>query len=196
MPDTLSTFSQAMALVPDNTSRLISPDDQRSVAISLLTDRGSVYGDPALGPWLIPIPAVDTWVDIPLSIAADMVQADVLFWRKDANGQLFYNYAADWPTIVVPPGMVRQVTLLAVVDIDPGNATWEFAWTIGGVLQAPVFTVDSSTSTDALTVTILSGDPIDVSLAPPVSLQVRNITSATDLPLNLVSLRATGGPLA
>jgi len=185
-----------MALIPDNTSRLISPDDQRSVAISLMADRGSCFSDPAAGPWVIPIPAVNTWVDIPLAIAADMVQADVLFWRMDANGQLFYDYLADWPTTVVPPGHTRQVTLLAVVDIDPNGDTWEFAWTIGGVVQEPVFTIETATATQAIVATILSGDPIDVSVAPPVSLQVQNIDNANDLALNLVSLRATGGPQA
>jgi len=185
-----------MALVPDNTSRLISPDDTRSCWLSLTADRGACYGDPALGPWVIPIPAVNTWVDIPLAIAADMVQGDALFWRMNANGQLFYDYAADWPTTVVPPGYTRQVTLLGVVDLDPDGSTWEFAFTIGGVIQAPIFTIDTAASTAAIVATILSGDPIDVSIAPPVSLSVRNLTNANDLNLNLISLRATGGALA
>ena len=196
MPDTLSTFQQAMALLPDNTSRLISPDDQRSVAVSLMTDYGSCFGDPAMSPWVVPIPAINTWVDIPLTIAADMVQGGSLFWRMNANGQLFYDYAADWPTIVVPPGYIRTVTLIGVVDFDPNGDTWQFAFTIGGVVQAPIFTVETAGQTDAVVTTLVSGDPVDVSLAPPISLQVRNLTTAGDLNLNLVSLRTTGAAQA
>lgn len=194
MVDTLSTFQQAMALLPDNTSRLISPDDQRSVAVSLMQDRGACFGNPANGPWVIPIPAINTWVDIPQAIAVDMVQGGSLFWRMDANGQLVYDYAADWPTIVVPPGHIRQVTLLGVVDIDPNGDTFEFAFTIGGVIQEPVFTVETASQTDAITVTVISGDPVDVSAAPPVSMSVRNTDNANDLSMNLISLRTSGGP--
>ena len=196
MADTLTDFQGAMALLPDNTSRVVSPEDIRRSYLSLQSDRGACYGDPAQGPWVIPIPAVNTWVDIPNAISGDMVQSDVLFWRMNANGALFYNYQADWPTAVVPGGYIRQVLLLAAVTVDPGNEVWEFAWTIGGVIQAPTYVLDSSSTTGALTQTILSGDPVDVSVAPPVSLSVRNLTNANDLPLQLVSLRATGGVLA
>lgn len=195
MPDTLSTFSEAMGLIPDNTSRLISPDDQRSVAISLMSDRGAAFG---VGPFVVPIAAIDTYVDIPLGIggAPPMTQGESLFWRMDANGQLVYNYAADWPTIVVPPGHIRSVELIGVVDFDPDGSTWVFAFSIGGVIQPPEFTTETAVSADAIVVTMVSGDPVDVSLAPPVSLAVKNLTNTNDLTLNLVSMRVRGGPLA
>jgi len=197
MADALVGLTDGLDLLPDNTTREISASDVRRVALSFLADRGQAYADPALGPWVVPIPAADTWVDIPTGIGgAQMVQGDALFWRMDANGQLGYDYAADWPTVTVPAGYTRQATLLGVVNIDPNGDTWEFAFTIGGVIQEPVFTVETSVQTDAVVVAIVSGDPIDVSLAPRVSLSVRNVTSDSDLALNLVSMRASGGPLA
>lgn len=185
-----------MGLIPDNTSRLISPDDQRSVAISLMPDVGGCFASP--GPFVVPIAAVDTYVDIPLAIggAPPMTQGESLFWRMDANGQLIYNYAADWPTIVVPPGHIRSVVFTGIVDFDPDGNTWVFAFTLGGVIQPPEYTIDTAAGAGAIAVSIISGDPVDVSLAQPVSLSVKNITNAVDLNLNLISMRVRGGPLA
>ena len=195
MPDTLSTFSVAMGLIPDNTARLIAPDDQRSVAISLLPDRGGAVGDP--GPWVIPIAAVDVWVDIPQAISGDMVPGEgALFWRMDVNGHLAYDYAADWPTIVVPPGHLRNVRFVGEVDIDPNNNVWQFAMAIAGVPQTPFITVDDASTTDALAVIILAGVLMDVSAAEIVSLQVRNQSNTDDLELNAIEYGVTGGPLA
>ena len=198
MADTLVGMAEGLGLLPNNTTREIDAEDVRRVAVSYLPDRGQAFGDPALSPWVVPIPAVDTWVDIPTAIggSAAMVQGDALFWRMDANGQLGYDYAADWPTVAVPAGYTRQVTLLGVVNIDPNGDTWQFAFTIDGVIQEPVFTVETAIQTDAVVVALVSGDPIDVSLAPRVSMSVRNVSNANDLDLNLVSMRATGGPLA
>jgi hypothetical protein len=192
MADTLVTFQQAMNLLPDNASRLIEPDDVRSAFLSLLPDRGAAF---AVGTFTVPIVTQGTWVDIPIGIGggATMVQGDALFWRKDSNGHLVYDYQADWPAATVPPGYVREVFLVGVVQIDPGNIVWEFAFTIGGVIQAPTVLVDSASTTDSISVPIISGDPVDVSAAPPVSLSVRNLTNTDDLPLTLVSFRATGG---
>lgn len=197
MADTLLSFQAAMNGIPDNTSALISPQDAREAWISLLEDRGAAFADAAAGPWTVPIPAVDTWVDIPLAIVADMVGSPAnLFWRMDANGHLGYNYAADWPTVAVPPGYTRAGALLAVIGLDPNGDTWEFAFTIGGVIQEPTEVVDTATATDAVTVTLIAGQGIDVSVAPPVSVSVRNLSNAGDLDLLSFSYRVTGGVLA
>ena len=119
--------------------------------------------------------------------------ADGLFWRMNGNGALVYNYGADWPSVVVPSGYTREVQLLGVVSIDPGNETWEFAFTIGGVIQLPTFIVDSVSTVDELQIPIISGDPVDVFAAPPISISVRNRTNANDLPLRLFAMRAAGG---
>lgn len=168
--------------------------DVRRAYLSLLPDRGAMYGEPASAPWTIPIPAAGTWVDIPLALPpADRVQSDSLFWRMNANGQLVYNYAADWPTVAVPAGYTREVLLLGVVELDPNGDAFEFAFSIGGVIQAPTYVVDTAVSTQAISVTVVSGDPVDVSVAPPVSMSVRNLDNANDLTLNLFSMRAAGG---
>lgn len=192
MAATLKTFQEVMNDLPDNSAQLISAEDLRSAVLSTTVDRGQIFGDPDLSPWTVPIPAAGTWVDIPTAIGGTIL-GDALFWRQNGSGQLVYNYPADWPPTVVPPGYVREVQVLSVVEIDPGADTWEFAVTIGGILQEPIVQIDSSVQTDALSVTIVSGDPIDVSAAPAVSLSVRNITTATDLPLALFALRVTGG---
>lgn len=197
MPDTLSTFSEAMGLIPDNTSRLISPDDQRSVAISLMPDRGGAFADQAQGPFVIPLPVVDDWVDIPQAIGAGMVFSPAsVFWRMDANGHLIYNYAADWPTVVVPPGYLRAVRFVAVVDFDPGNDVLQFAMAVAGVPQAPFFTIDAASTALAMTISVVGGQGIDVSAAPPISLQVRNQTNTDSLTVFLMSMSVTGGALA
>ena len=198
MADTLAYFQEAMGLLPDNTTRLVSPEDTRRVSLSLLGDRGGVYGDPAQGPWVVPIPAIDTPVDLPIAIGggAAMVLGESLFWRADANGQLVYDYLADWPTAVVPAGYTRQVTLLGVVEFDPNGDTWEFAFTIGGVAQAPSYTIETAGQTDSISATIISGDPIDVSAAPPVSMQVINRSGSADLNMSLLSFRTQGSVLA
>jgi hypothetical protein len=183
-----------MALLPDNTTRDIDAVDVRRAYLSLLQDRGAMFANPASAPWTIPIPAVNTWVDIPLAIPpADRVQSDSLFWRMDANGQLGYNYAADWPTVAIPPGYIREVLLLGVVEIDANGLAFEFAFTIGGVVQLPTYVVDTATSTQRTQVVAVSGDPIDVSVAPKVSMSVRNLDSAADLEVTLFSMRASGG---
>lgn len=195
MPDTLSTFSEAMGLLPDNTSRLVSPDDQRSVAISLMADRGGAFGDQDLAPWTVPMPVIDEWVDLPQAI--DMVFSPAsVFWRMDANGHLFYDYAADWPTIVVPPGHQRSVRFAAVIDFDPGNDVRQFAIALDGVPQEPFFTIDAASTANAVTITIAGGQGIDVSAAPVVSVMSRNQTNTDALELNLLSLAITGGALA
>lgn len=197
MPDTLSSFSEAMALLPDNTSRLISPDDQRSVAISLLPDRGGAFADQALGPWVVPITVVDDWVDIPVNIVPDMVQSPAsLFWRMDANGHLFYDYAADWPTIVVPPAHTRAVRFLAVIGLDPNNDSWQFAMALDGVPQLPFITIDAASTTDAIEAIVPLGQGLDVTAAPRVSVRVRNRSTTADLSLSSFGFSTVGGPLA
>jgi hypothetical protein len=200
MPDTLQTFTQAMALLPDNNTRLIDPGDVRSANISLMQDRGAAFGDPAAAPWVVPMPVVNSWVDLPQAIGGSspggMVSGDALFWRMDSNGQLRYDYAADWPPIVVPPGYTRQVLLLGVVELDPNGNIYEFAFSIGGVVELPTYRVDTSTATNAISLTFVSGDPIDVSAAPPVSIKARNLSNTQPLNLRLISMRASGGVLA
>ena len=194
MADTLLNFTQAMSGVPDNTSQLVTPRNLRELQLSAITDRGAAYA--AVGPWTVPIPAADVWVDIPSAISADMTESPaVLFWRMDTNGHLFYNYAADWPTIDVPPGLIRAVILTAVIGLDPGGPTWEFAFTIDGVPQEPTELVETSGQTDAVTVTLIAGQGIEPGIAPPVSVSVKNNSNGGDLDLLSFGLNIRGGPL-
>ena len=197
MSDTLLSFVGAMNGIPDNTSRLVAPQNAREAWLSLVPDRAGAYANPAAGPWTVPIAAVDTWTDIPLAIAADMIQSPaVLFWRMDANGQVGYDYAADWPDAVVPAGYTRSVALTAVIGLDPNGDTWEFAFAIDGVVQEPTELIETAGQTDAVTVTLVAGQGIDVSLAPRVSVQVKNNSNAGDLALLSFAYRANGGVLA
>lgn len=163
-----------------------------------MPDRGGASADAALMPVTVPIPAVDTWVDINLALGVPiMLQSSAsLFWRMDANGQVFYNYAADWPTTVVPPGYERTVRAQAALTIDPNNDSFEFAIAFDGVPHAPFTGVDTANSTDEISLFVISNSIIDVSLAPPVSVQVKNTDDSTDLILNSFAMLTTGGALA
>ena len=195
MPDTLSSFTEAMGLIPDNTSRLIAPDDQRSVAISLLSDRGAGVGDSNFAPWTVPIAAVGAWVDIPQAI--DMLaEPQTLFWRMDVNGHLIYAYADDWPTIVVPPGHQRAARFTALAVIDPNNNVWQFAISIDGVPLEPFITIDDASTTDALAVAVLNGEVLTLTDNPVISVQVRNQSNTDDLALSAFGHSVEGGPLA
>ena len=197
MPDTLKGFVQLMDGLPDNNSKLINPQNAREAILSSQTDRGAAFADAAAGPWTVTIPAQDVWVDIPLAVGVAMTQSPaVLFWRMDGNGQLFYDYTADWPTTIVPGGYTRSVAMTAVIGLDPNNNTYEFSFTIAGVTQEPVEVVETASTTDAVTVTLIAGQGIDVSVAPVVSVQVRNIENADDLSLLSFAYRVTGGVLA
>ena len=197
MADTLLGFVGAMNGIPDNTSKLVSPQNAREAWLSLSEDRGAAFADAAQGPWIVPIPAVDVWVDIPQAIVAAMVGSPAsLFWRMDGNGHLGYDYTADWPDTIVPVGYTRSASLLGVIGFDPNGDTWELAFTIAGVIQEPTETIETAGQTDAVTTTLIAGQGIDVSVAPPVSISVRNRDSAADLSLLSFSYRVTGGVLA
>jgi len=197
VPDTLSTFTQALGLVPDNTSRLIGPVSTRSVWLSLTTDRGGAQADPGQLPAVITIPAAGTWVDIPIDTGVFLPTTNPLFWRNDANAHVFYNYQADWPPANVPPGHIREVTMLAVVTIDPsGTGTHELAFSVSGVPIPPFVQFDPASQQNELTVTVNATSPIDVSAAPPISVQIRNLDSAGDVTLLGADFKVFGGALA
>ena len=61
MVDSLRTFSQLIANLPDNTSGLVSPQDIREAVIAGIVDMG-VVSDGA--DWTLTLSA-DTWTDIP-----------------------------------------------------------------------------------------------------------------------------------
>jgi len=195
MADVLFSFVEAMNALPDNTTRLISPDDVRSAFLSLTADRGSCYADDDAAPWVIPIPAVDTWVDINAAIFGDIVDdPGNLFWRTDANGRLVYDYQGDWPPTVIPTELVRDVLMFANVSIDPGNSAWQFAIAINGVPQEPAATVDLSTQADSITIPVSVSQGLKPADSLPVSVQVRNLTGADDLTLQHLSMNTLGGP--
>jgi len=195
MADTLLGFVDSMDGMPDNSSQLVSAQDVRQSLLSSQSDRGASFASG--GPWTVPIVAIGTWVDIPVAVGVDMVQSPaVLFWRMDANGHLFYNYTADWSTTTVPAGLIRAVTLTAVIGLDPNGDTWEFAFTVAGVIQEPVEIVETAGQTDAVTLTLIAGQGIEPFVAPPVSVQVRNMDTASDLTLLSFAYNVRGGPLA
>jgi len=195
MADTLLNFTPAMDGLPDNTIQAIKPENVREAFLSTVTDRGAAFASG--GPWTVPIPASDTWVDIPLNVLPDMVESPaVLFWRMNANGHLFYNSAADWPNVDGPSDLIRSVTLTAVIGIDPNGDTWEFAFTVDGVVQTPSVIVETANQTDAVTVTLIASQGISPFDAPVVSIQAKNNDDSTDLVLLSLSFNVRGGPLS
>lgn len=203
MSDTLLGFVDAMNGIPDNTARLVSPQDSRQAWLSLTQDRGVAVIDPAAGPPPITVPlVVDVWTDIPTALFANgggMNEGLLpLFWRMDVNGHLGYDYAADWPTTVVPPGYLRQVIATAVIEFDlaGSNDIYEFAITEDGVPIQPFIGVEEGSSQSVLTQELTTALSVDVSLAPRISVAVRNTTASTGLDIYAFGYLCEGGPPA
>ncbi len=196
MADTLKGFTEAMAGFPDNTSGIIKAINARELLLSAQADRGGSYAPSVTTPYVIPIPAVDTWVDIPISLGANMVQSPAsLFWRMNGNGHLYYDYAADWPAVSIPAGLMRSVLLLCTITADTNAKRFEFAFTIDGVIQEPTDTIEWGNRTYAGLVTLVASNGISPADAPPVSVQVRNLDDTTDLEVFSFGMTTRGGPL-
>ena len=202
MPDTLLGFQAAMNGIPDNTSALISPQNAREAWLSLASDRGVAIMDQG-GVTPVTIPLVqDVFSDIPQGIIAGgggMLEGDLpLFWRMDANGQLGYDYLADWPTTAVPPGYFRQVKIVAEVEVALGSTVdrYEFATTVAGIPQAPFIGIEEAQNQSENVVYLAASVPIEVGVAPAVSVAVRNEGSSTGLDIIAFGLFTDGGPPA
>ena len=145
---------------------------------------------------------MNVYVDIPSALIAitpgSMIQGQgVMFWRMDANGQLGYDYLADWDDAVVPAGYERDVIIEASLTVDPvGTDSFEFAITVAGVALEPSAIVDIATQQDAATVIVVSEAIIDVSVAPKISVAVRNIDGTSDLEIIHLGYTLRGGALA
>ncbi len=109
---------------------------------------------------------------------------------------MFYDYASDWPTIEVLPGHQRTVRVQAALGIDPNTDNFQFAVAFAGVPHQPFIDIDTANATSAISVFVASNSLIDVSVAPPVSIQVRNLDDTSGLILNSFAMLTTGGALA
>lgn len=198
MTDTLLGFVQAMNGIPDNTSKLISPQDARQAWLSLTPDRGVAVIDPAVLPVTIPLVA-NVWTDLPTAIIANgggMNQGALpLFWRMDGNGHLGYDYLADWPTTVVPPGYFRQVIVTVVIEVALANSTnlYEFAVTQAGVQLAPFLGIDEAQNQDENLVNIVTATSAEVDLQERFSVSVRNVDAANGLDVLAFGYLTEGG---
>lgn len=198
MPDTLLSFVSAMNGIPDNTSKLISPQDARQAWLSITRDRGSANYDGVGAPLTIPL-VQNVWQDVPQGIlaAGGGMEEGVLplFWRMDANGHLAYDYTADWPTTIVPPGYERHVGIVAELEVQLASASdvYEFAVSIDGVQIPPVFSLDEASLQTETWVTFVATTALEVAAAPLVSVSVRNIDGAAALGVVNFGCLASGG---
>jgi hypothetical protein len=189
--------------IPDNTSALISPQNAREAWLSLTKDRGVAVIDSAgLIPVTIPSLVQGVWTDLPQAIIANgggMLQGALpLFWRMDVNGQLGYDYAADWPTVFVPPGYLRQVILTAVIEVAlaSGVELYEFAATEAGVAVPPFVGLDEAQNQDQNLVNLITATSTEVAAADRYSVAVRNVDGTSGLDVLAFGYLTDGGPPA
>ena len=188
MADTLLTFAQMLAAVPDNTSSLISPANVRNSLLSASPDAGQVGDDTD---WTLALTA-----GVPSNINAlspAPAPGALARWAIDGNAALI----PAWSPITIPGGLVRGINVLfqCVIGIDttaPTTLTFDAleGATIRGSLE---ITIDEGTQG--------SGDHVDVSqsgfasyepgLALPWSIQVTS-PDAVNLDFQDWALTATG----
>ena len=102
MADTLLTYAQMRAGIPDNATQLVSPADVRDALISCSPDVGEV-GDGSS--WIL---ALTNGVPANINIASPAPNSEVLRgWATDANRALI----PEWDTVILPVGLERAVSM-------------------------------------------------------------------------------------
>lgn len=102
MADTLLTYAQMRAGIPDNATQLVAPVDVRDALISVAPDVGEV-GDGS--DWVL---ALTDGVPANINLSSPAPDSEVLRgWATDANAALL----PEWDTVVLPVGLERSVSM-------------------------------------------------------------------------------------
>lgn len=122
MVDSLRTFSELLAQVPDNTSQLITAQDVREYLYALPLDLIEVQESDRF----TAVMTDGVWVDIPTLMPSPTIEV-ARAWIADANNKLVPNFTA---TVDVDPALVRGVsyTPAAIVEklgvSEPLTGNW------------------------------------------------------------------------
>lgn len=184
MPDTQRTIAAVMALLADNTSAAISPQDLRDAIESLRPRFGRIYVLPA-GSAAVVIPDTTNYVEVTSptwTLDANALDVD----ESDGNGKLTYTGVAD---------VVATVTAHLSLTSASNNQEIHFRLAKNGTTLA---------ETETLHKVLQGADPISVSLETIVplstgdhlSIAVRNATGANNVTIQNAGLQILTHPAA
>ena len=181
--ETLLTFAEMLAALPDNSAQLIAPVNMRDVVIANANDIAFLSDS---DPFTLPITA-----GVPVSVLGALPTPDLITNRYvlDGNQQL----VADWGAVTVNPGTTRILRLQAQMWGNKEGTqtdTYEFSITVGGTQAGRTVNVELGVQPIGigLTVDVL----YDHSLALPIDLTVTGIGTGDDLNIEDFSFAAIG----
>jgi hypothetical protein len=196
MATTLRYLDEILANLPDNTAKLITPENVRDGFASVKVGLGYMYSTTEVTVAIDP----DVWVALnPLLV--NVTVADEL-WTFDAN-----NYAkSDYTTlsnVIVPAGYSKVLSIRTLVNLDKaggGSDPYEFQYTKNGVGIGQVEPVIFR-GTPQLE-TFMIDTLADISTADTYGLQVRGVGTGDDFDMQAFSMQlfdsylasAPGGP--
>jgi hypothetical protein len=187
--EVLKTASELLVEdLPNNSAGLITPVNQRSVVVSVLTAVGFLEDDPAQTPYVIPM-TDGVPVDFNSTLVAPLFVGN--YWAIDGNNAFVPNYVAQGVT--VKPGTTRLVSgsvLLTCQKLGGGTGLYVFQGTENGVLTGDPVTREIGTTAELLT---FAGTRLyDVSVGGPISFQITPQGTSDDLQINDVRIALEG----
>ena len=186
MVDTLLTFAQIRAALPDNSSNLISPADARNSTLSSIADVGEV-GDTSS--WTLALVAgVPSNINA-LSPAPGFEVARG--WTVNINGAL----VPDWLGFTIPPGLERAVSAsfqMVGKNAEPADDMFLVELLRGAVVVASVnYELEGGADTADALVGFNALELYEPGLGEPWSVQITS-TAGNDLDLEEWDLKVRG----
>ena len=182
MADTLRNLADARALLPDNASNLVSPQDVREYLLALEPDRGGYAYPSESGPVTLPL-TQNVWLELNDTTLPGMIPPSTsVRWINDAQ---IRPVPAWGPDVTVPAGFLRSSRSTAILSLDPSGAandTFELALSYGGVVDESAripFVIDANAAIQV--VPFASEHRLAMDGTQYVALTVRNTTSDGDL---------------
>ncbi len=186
--EVLRTAAELLADLPDNTSQLIQPVNNRNMVVGLATDFGVLEED---NPFTIPV--IDgTPVSINAVLPAPTFEGRP--WQLDGSQAMF----ADWSTIgVAVLGPIdRLMDLRAYIVLEKaggGVGDYDFQFFTGGIPLANVITLEIGAAQEQIT--IFADATYDHFLELSVDLRVTGDGTGDDLDVTEFSMRLIGAIL-
>jgi len=180
--DTLRHLADARALLPDNASNLVSPQDVREYLLALEPDRGG-YSYPAeVGPVTLPL-VQNVWLELNGTTLPGMIPpSTAVRWINDGS---IRPVPAWGPDVTVTPGFLRSSRTTARLSLDPSGAandTFELALSYGGVVDEDAripFVIDGNAEVQVIP--FASEHRMAMDGTEYLALVVRNTTSGGSL---------------
>lgn len=189
MADTLRNLSDARALLPDNSTNLISPQDVREYLLALEPDRGGASFHN--GPVRVPL-TVNVWTELNAATLPGMIGFEnPVRWSVDGQARPIPAWGSE---VVVPVTLKRGMLATGIVSVDPlqnNDDTFELAVSIGGVVRedtAEIFRITENG--EIATVTIIDGGAMPVDGSLYVALAVRNVSASRDINVHTLAMLA------